>query len=72
MEIVLVAAMLMLALGPEARAASLDALISDFQLIGLGNKKPPVTVALPTVEGQTVALRDLAGRVVLLYFWATW
>jgi hypothetical protein len=64
------AMMAAVALGAAA-GAPLNALLSDFQLIPLGRQKPP-TVALPTIDGQTVALRDLTGRVVLLYFWATW
>jgi cytochrome oxidase Cu insertion factor (SCO1/SenC/PrrC family) len=27
---------------------------------------------LPGLDGRRLALKDLRGRVVLLYFWATW
>ena len=34
--------------------------------------KPAPAFALPTLDGRTVRLEDLRGKVVLLFFWATW
>jgi peroxiredoxin len=35
-----------------------------------GDRVPDLT--LPTVEGGVLRLRDLAGRRVLLFCWASW
>lgn len=34
--------------------------------------KPAPAFALPDLQGKTVRLDDLKGKVVVLFFWATW
>jgi cytochrome c biogenesis protein CcmG/thiol:disulfide interchange protein DsbE len=34
--------------------------------------KPAPPLALPDLGGKTVQLGDVRGKVVLLFFWATW
>jgi len=34
--------------------------------------KPAPAFALPALDGRTVRLEDFRGKVVLLFFWATW
>ena len=34
--------------------------------------KPAPAFALPSLDGRTVRLEDLRGKVVLVFFWATW
>ena len=34
--------------------------------------KPAPAFALPSLDGRTVRLEDFRGRVVLVFFWATW
>ena len=35
-------------------------------------RKPAPAFALPSLDGRTVRLEDFRGKVVLLFFWATW
>ena len=46
-------------------------------LTGLGLTEIPGDLAapafrLPDLEGRTVGLQEYQGKVVMLYFWATW
>jgi cytochrome oxidase Cu insertion factor (SCO1/SenC/PrrC family) len=49
----------------------LDAQISDFQLVPVAPQAAPA-FSLETLDGTTLAPRDLVGRPAILYFWATW
>ena len=56
------------AVGQPAGAAFLEAL----NLAGYSPGEKPPEFSGRTVEGQTLSLAGLRGRVVLLTFWATW
>jgi len=62
-------------LGGIVLAASALAAAPDFagmQIQRYDPPKPAPTFALPSLEGTTVRLEDLKGKMIMLVFWATW
>ena len=51
--------------------ATLDDLLFDLQFVPLDGRPAPA-FTLSTLDGKDVALADLQGSVVLLYFWTSW
>ena len=60
-----------LAFSAGARAADLEDLLFDLQLIPLGGEAPPA-FTLESLDGKKVSLSDYRGTPVFLYFWASW
>ena len=56
--------------GLTASAASPDFGLLDLQ--PFESPKPAPAFSLPDLAGHTRNLADLRGKVVLLFFWATW
>jgi cytochrome oxidase Cu insertion factor (SCO1/SenC/PrrC family) len=65
-----VGALLLLCLAGTARAAGPDLSAMDFQ--AYEPPKPAPAFSLPDLTGRTWTLGELKGKVVLLFFWATW
>jgi cytochrome oxidase Cu insertion factor (SCO1/SenC/PrrC family) len=63
--VVLVALLLPLAAAAAPDFASVDVQRYD-------PPKPAPEFALPDLEGRQVRLADFRGKVVLLFYWATW
>ena len=59
-----------LALVPLAAAAAPDFAALDIQRYQ--PPKPAPEFALPDLNGRQIRLADLRGKVVLLFYWATW
>ena len=68
----LAAVVLAIALGAAAGARAAG---PDFEAMSLEPYEPPKPApafSLPDVDGRTWSLAELKGKVVLLFFWATW
>jgi hypothetical protein len=61
---------LLLALGVALAAPAPD--FAALQVQPYESPKPAPEFALADLDGATVRLADQRGRVVLLFFWATW
>jgi hypothetical protein len=60
-------------IGLAGAEGSLDAALWDAARVTRPAKSTEApSVVLTNLTGQTVALRDFRGQVVMLYFWATW
>jgi cytochrome oxidase Cu insertion factor (SCO1/SenC/PrrC family) len=67
-RLALVTALALLTVGSAGAAPDLGSLrVEAYQ-----PPKPAPAFALPALDGRTVRLEDLRGKVVLLFFWATW
>jgi cytochrome oxidase Cu insertion factor (SCO1/SenC/PrrC family) len=64
------AAVVLALLLPLAAAAAPDFAALDIQRYDQPRPAPAFT--LPDLSGRPVRLEDLRGKVVLLFYWATW
>jgi cytochrome oxidase Cu insertion factor (SCO1/SenC/PrrC family) len=62
--------MAVLALSLVVAGAATDP-FKDLEIIRLPGD-PAKEFSLPDLNGRTVSLKDYRGKVLLLYFWATW
>ncbi len=64
------AALIVTLLLPRAAAAAPDFAAMDIQRYEA--PKPAPDFSLPDLDGRVVKLTGLRGKVVLLFYWATW
>ena len=68
----LVGAGLALALLAVTPVASAGPDFAAMQVIPYDPPKPAPAFALPDLQGKTVRLADYQGKIVWVFFWATW
>jgi cytochrome oxidase Cu insertion factor (SCO1/SenC/PrrC family) len=68
----LLATAVLVALVAAALAAAATPNFDAMQIQPYEPPKPAPALALPNLDGKTVQLQDYRGKVVLLFFWATW
>jgi cytochrome oxidase Cu insertion factor (SCO1/SenC/PrrC family) len=66
----LVALAAVVALTAVVAAAAPD--LASLQIQPYDPPKPAPAFSLPDIDGKTQTLESLRGKVVLLFFWATW
>ncbi len=64
------AGLALLLVGAPALSAGPD--FAAMQVQPYDPPKPAPAFALPDLQGKSVRLADLQGKVVLLFFWTTW
>src|SRR4030095_10942606 len=68
----LVALLVVLGLAaPAGSADDIDRRLREMKLVALPGERPP-SIALSRVDGGKATLAEQEGKVVLVYFWATW
>jgi peroxiredoxin len=60
-----------LAWASPAAADDIDRYLRELQLVALPGERPPA-FSLARLDGGTTSLGEHRGKVVLIYFWATW
>ena len=45
---------------------------ASFGAVAYEPPRPAPAFSLPDLDGRPVALADLRGKVILVFFWATW